>query len=35
MQTRTLERLQQVLEENGIIFIHADANGGPGIRLAK
>jgi transcriptional regulator with XRE-family HTH domain len=33
MQTRTLERLQTVLEEGGIIFIPADAGGGPGVRL--
>ena len=35
MQTRTLDRVQQVLEEGGIIFISADASGGPGVRLAK
>ena len=34
MQTRTLERVQSVLEEGGIIFIPADANGGPGLRVA-
>jgi len=33
MQTRTLERLQTVLEDGGIIFIPADASGGPGVRL--
>jgi len=33
MQTRTLERLQTVLEDGGIIFIPADAQGGPGVRL--
>ena len=33
MQTRTLDRVQQVLEEGGVIFISADANGGPGVRL--
>jgi len=29
----TLDRLQQTLEANGVIFIGADANGGPGVRL--
>jgi DNA-binding transcriptional regulator YiaG len=33
MQTRTLDRVQQVLEEGGVIFISADATGGAGIRL--
>jgi transcriptional regulator with XRE-family HTH domain len=33
MQTGTLDRLQAALEQDGIIFISADANGGPGIRL--
>lgn len=33
MQTRTLEKIQIVLEEGGIIFIPADAVGGPGVRL--
>ena len=33
MHSRTLDRVQQVLEEAGIIFIAADANGGPGVRL--
>jgi len=35
MHSRTLDRVQQVLEEAGIIFIYADASGGPGIRLPK
>jgi transcriptional regulator with XRE-family HTH domain len=29
----TLDRLQQTLEANGVVFISADANGGPGVRL--
>lgn len=33
MHSRTLERVQQVLEEGGVIFISADVTGGPGIRL--
>ena len=33
MQARTLDRVQQVLEERGVIFISADAHGGPGVRL--
>jgi transcriptional regulator with XRE-family HTH domain len=33
MQTGTLDRLQQVLEARGVIFISADSNGGPGIRM--
>ncbi|MGA0602785.1 helix-turn-helix domain-containing protein [Caulobacter sp. KR2-114] len=33
MHSRTLDRVQQVLEEGGIIFISADATGGPGVRL--
>ena len=33
MHSRTLDRVQQVLEEAGIIFIAADATGGPGVRL--
>jgi transcriptional regulator with XRE-family HTH domain len=33
MHSRTLDRVQQVLEAGGIIFIAADANGGPGVRL--
>lgn len=35
MQTRTLDRVQQVLEEGGIIFIYADETAGPGVRLKK
>ena len=35
MQTRTLDRVQQVLEERGVTFIYADASGGPGVRLSK
>ena len=33
MQTGTLERIQSALEAAGIIFISADASGGPGVRL--
>lgn len=33
MQTGTLDRLQLALEADGVIFINADANGGPGVRL--
>ncbi|MCY1646641.1 helix-turn-helix transcriptional regulator [Caulobacter sp. SL161] len=33
MQTGTLDRLQRALEEAGVIFLSADANGGPGVRL--
>lgn len=33
MHSRTLDRVQQVLEESGVIFISADAAGGPGVRL--
>jgi len=29
----TLERLQRVLEHGGVIFIGADAEAGPGIRM--
>lgn len=29
----TLDRLQQTLEAAGVIFVSADANGGPGVRL--
>jgi transcriptional regulator with XRE-family HTH domain len=35
MHSRTLDSVQQVLEARGIIFIYADANGGPGVRLSK
>ena len=33
MQTGTLDRIQAALESEGVIFISADANGGPGVRL--
>lgn len=33
MQSRTLDKVQQFLESAGVIFIPADANGGPGIRM--
>jgi transcriptional regulator with XRE-family HTH domain len=33
MQTGTLERLQGALEAAGVIFVGADASGGPGVRL--
>lgn len=33
MQTTTLARLQTSLEAAGVIFIPADAHGGPGVRL--
>lgn len=35
MHTRTLDKVQQVFESGGIIFIPADAEGGPGIRLPR
>lgn len=35
MHSRTLDSVQQVLEEGGIIFVAADANGGAGVRLKK
>jgi transcriptional regulator with XRE-family HTH domain len=35
LQVRTLERIQKVFEKRGVIFIAADANGGPGVRLKK
>lgn len=35
MHSRTLAGVQQVLEEGGIVFIPADASGGPGVRLSK
>ncbi|MDB5439962.1 MAG: transcriptional regulator [Caulobacteraceae bacterium] len=35
MHSRTLDRVQQVLEERGIIFIGADDSAGPGIRIKK
>lgn len=33
MQSRTLDKVQQFLEGAGVIFIPADPNGGPGIRM--
>jgi Cft2 family RNA processing exonuclease len=33
MHSRTLDSVQQVLEAGGVIFIPADAHGGPGVRL--
>lgn len=33
MQTGTLDKLQMALEAEGVIFISADASGGPGVRL--
>ena len=33
MQTGTLDRLQAALEQDGVVFISADASGGPGVRL--
>lgn len=33
MQSRTLDKVQQTLEDAGIVFLPADALGGPGIRL--
>lgn len=33
MQASTLDRLQVALEEHGVVFIAADAAGGPGVRL--
>jgi transcriptional regulator with XRE-family HTH domain len=33
MQTGTLDRIQAALEEDGVIFVSADASGGPGVRL--
>lgn len=33
MQAATLQKLQQVLEDGGIIFVPADTTGGPGVRL--
>lgn len=35
MQTGTLDRIQNVLEERGVIFIRADATGGATIRIAN
>ena len=33
MQSRTLDKVQQTLEDDGVVFIPADAQGGPGVRL--
>ena len=33
MHSRTLDQVQKVLEEAGIVFIGADADGGPGVRF--
>lgn len=33
MQASTLERLQIALEAEGVLFVPADANAGPGVRL--
>lgn len=33
MQANTLDKLQLVLEEQGVLFIPADTSGGPGVRL--
>ncbi len=33
MHTGTLDKLQTVLEQGGVIFIASDAGGGAGVRL--
>lgn len=33
MQSRTLDKVQQTLEDAGVVFIPADPQGGPGVRL--
>jgi transcriptional regulator with XRE-family HTH domain len=33
MQSRTLDKVQRALEAAGVIFIPADSDGGPGIRM--
>ena len=33
MQATTLARVEQCLREGGVIFVDADAGGGPGVRL--
>ena len=33
MQANTLDRLQSVLEADGVTFIPADTTGGPGVRV--
>ena len=35
LQASTLDRLQVALEEQDIVFVPADAVGGPGVRFAK
>ena len=35
MTVRTLGQIQAALESGGVIFIRADDNGGPGVRLKK
>lgn len=35
MQTGTLDRIQAALEADGVVFLSADASGGPGVRLLK
>jgi len=32
---RTIERIQETLEDAGVIFILEDESGGPGVRLKK
>jgi len=33
MKVQTMDRVQRALEDGGVIFIPADAAGGPGVRL--
>lgn len=33
VQASTLDRLQQTLEADGVMFVDGDQNGGPGVRL--
>lgn len=33
MHSRTLDKVQQTLENDGVVFIPADVHGGPGVRL--
>nr|WP_295113530.1 LacI family DNA-binding transcriptional regulator [uncultured Caulobacter sp.] len=33
MHSGTMDRVQQVLEEAGVVFIRADTGGGAGVRL--
>lgn len=35
MHAKTLGRVQQVLEDGGIVFIPPDEDGGPGVRLKR